>query len=274
MTCIKCGRVYRPLRRSLCHSCYETNRTRQKAYGRWETMYVGTEEVRQHILMLKASGLGDRRIAELAGVARNNVREVLTGRPGRSRSERMLRRNADAILAVQADPAPGANVDACGTVRRLRALVAIGYTQSDLCERLGLLPGNGCQLFRGEREFVTAATAGRVAELYDDLAMTPGTSDRARRHATKHRWAPPLAWDDDLIDNPDARPDLGQHQSVSWGERYLEMRELGYSDLEILARLNIQAESMLRQLDRYGIKPSPELMKHATGKRHQKRVAS
>lgn len=29
---------------------------------------------------------------------------------------------------------------------------------------------------------------------------------RARRHATAQGWPPPLAWDDDDIDNPDASP--------------------------------------------------------------------
>lgn len=272
MTCIKCDR--KASRRGMCHSCYEVHRTRQKAYGRWETLYVDAAEVRQHILMLKASGMGDRRIAELAGVARNNVREVITGRPGRDRSAKMLRRNANKILAVQPDPAPGTRIDACGTVRRLRALVAIGYTQTDLCARLGLLPGNGCQLFRGQRRFVTAATANRVRQLYDKLAMTPGPSDRARNHARKHRWAPPLAWDDETIDDPNAKPDRGQHEPVAWGERYAEMRDLGFSDLEILGRLRIQPESMLRQLDRYGIKPSAELVKLATSTKHHRKAAS
>ena len=272
MTCIKCDRT--ASRRGMCHSCYETHRMRQKAYGRWETLYVGTEEVRQHILMLKESGMGSRRIAELAGVARNNVREVLVGRVGRQPSSKMLRRNAEAILAVYPDPAPGALVNACGTIRRLRALVAIGYTQSDLCERIGVLPGNGCRIFRGEQDTVTTATAASVEDLFDALAMTPGYSDRARNHARKNGWAPPLAWDDDTIDNPNATPDLGQHEPVSWDERYLEYRELGFSDLEILSRLSVQPESMLRQLDRYGLPASAELVKLATSRKHHRRVAS
>lgn len=247
-----CGRA--ATRRGLCHSCYETHRTRQKAYGRWETLYVDAEEARQHIIMLKACGLGDRRIAELAGVARNNVREVLTGRAGRGRSERLLRRNAEAILAVRPDPAPGTAVSSCGTVRRLRALVAIGWTQSTLCDRLGVLPGNGCRIFRGEQDYVSQLTAERVRKLYDELAMLPGPSDRARSHAKKRKWAPPLAWDDDTIDLPDAKPQNGISRTVHWTEKYAEMRDvLGLSQAEIAARLGVKYASLQRQLDRHGI---------------------
>lgn len=247
-----CGRA--ATRRGLCHSHYETHRTRQKAYGRWETLYVDAEEARQHILMLKSRGLGDRRIAELAGIARNNVREVLTGRPGRGRSERLLRRNAEAILAVNPDPAPGTAVSSCGSVRRLRALVAIGWTQSALCDRLGVLPGNGCRIFRGEQDYVSQLTADRVKELYDQLSMRPGPSDRARSHAEKRNWAPPLAWDDETIDDPEARPEVGERRTVHWTEKYHELRHhVGLTDDEIAQRFGVEFASLQRQLDRYGI---------------------
>lgn len=251
--CIKgCGRA--STRRGMCHSHYETHRTRQRAYGKWETLYVDTVEVRTHILYLQSQGMGTRRIADLAGVARNNVREVLTPRTGREPSAKMLRRNAEKILAVRPEPALGAAVDACGTVRRLRALVAIGWTQSELCRRLEMLPGNGCRIFRGEQTHVTAATAARAKQIYDELAMSTGPSDRARTHAKTRKWAPPLAWDDDDIDNPQARPDLGERKTVPWEEKYREMREvLGLTQEQIAARLGIERESLLRQLDRHGV---------------------
>ena len=263
-TCLKCDRE--PTRRGMCHNHYEQHRLRQVAYGRGQSSYVGTEEVRRHILMLKAQGMGDRRIAELAGTARNNVREVLRGRTGRGCSQKMLRRNADAILAVEPDIAPGARVDACGTVRRLRALVAIGWTQNELCARIGVMPTNGCQLFLGNRDYVVAATAKRVAEVFDELSMTPGPSQRSRNRARQNRWAPPLAWDDD-IDNPDATPNQGERRALKFDERFLELRELGYSDVEILRRWKVKPESLVRQMERYGISKSPELVTLATSRR-------
>jgi hypothetical protein len=72
-------------------------------------------------------------------------------------------------------------------------------------------------------------------------------------------WVPPLAWDDDTIDNPQAKPDLGEKRTIRWDERYLELREIGLTDVEILHRWGIQPQSLLRQLERYGIPQSAEL---------------
>jgi len=57
--------------------------------------------------------------------------------------------------------------------------------------------------------------ARAMRALYDELwqadpadhGASPGGITRARRYAAERRWAPPQAWDDDTIDNPDAFPD-------------------------------------------------------------------
>lgn len=162
-----------------------------------------------------------------------------------------------------------------GTTRRLRALMAIGYPQRQLAEELGYDQSWVSKLMRNSRGQVNPDTHTRVAELYDRLSMIPGPSQQARDKAHRHGWAPPLAWDDDTIDDPDGQP-VKAHRPrfVPFDERYHELRDLGYSDLEILRKLNIQPESLLRQLARYSIKPSPELVNLGTSIKHRKRVAS
>jgi transcriptional regulator with XRE-family HTH domain len=243
----------------LCHSCYETYRLRQKAYGRWQTIFVDAEPVRQHVETLRSSGVGSRRIAELSGVSRSVIQALINGRKkyGNQPSKLISAANANALLAVAPAPANGAYIDITGTTRRLQALVAIGYTQSELAARLGITPGNATDLFHG-RGKALVATAKRVADLFAELAMTPGPSPRARTYAAKRGWAAPLAWDDN-IDDPDAKPDLGQRRAIRWDERYLELRELGFKDVEIAAKLGIQLHSLMRQLDRYSIPQSAEL---------------
>lgn len=162
-----------------------------------------------------------------------------------------------------------------GTARRLRALMAIGYTQGQLAAELGVDQSWVSKLMRNSRGRVNVDTHQRVVELYDRLSMTPGASAQAREKAHRNGWPPPLAWDDDTIDDPDAQPARRHRQRwVPWDERYHELRDLGYSDLEILGKLKIEPESMLRQLNRYRIKPSAELVKLGTSTRHRKQVAS
>ena len=50
----------------------------------------------------------------------------------------------------------------------------------------------------------------------------------------------------------------------SWEERYHELRDLGYSDFDVLRKLGIKPQSLMRQLHRYGITPSRELVELVT----------
>jgi hypothetical protein len=165
--------------------------------------------------------------------------------------------------------------DPTGTTRRLQALMAIGYTQAALCRAMQLNASHLNRLINGHLGYkVNAGTAAKVKDVYRQLSMTPGPHDRARRFAKARGWAPPLAWDEDTIDDPAAKPDLGEKVVVGFVERYEEMRDLGYNDLQIVSKWSMKPESLNRQLDRYGIKPSPELVNLVTAAKHRKRVAS
>jgi hypothetical protein len=73
--CRTCGRPDIDLRRQLCGTCYQRARRHPDFQGRVETTVV-----REHIQALHAAGLGDRRIAALAGVDRSVVRNISVGR--------------------------------------------------------------------------------------------------------------------------------------------------------------------------------------------------
>src|SRR5207248_8683430 len=51
---------------------------------------------------------------------------------------------------------------------------------------------------------VHVSTAAKVANLFERWSATRGPSVRARNHAAKLGWLPPLAWDN--IDNPAEQP--------------------------------------------------------------------
>lgn len=193
----------------------EAHRSRMIAYGRWQP-FVDAEPVRQHLLGLRAAGVGIKRVATLSGLTTFTIRRV-----SKPTTDRVSRQTANLILAIQAGPAVmagGVMVDATGTRRRLRALAAIGWSFSELGRRLDRkqqfishLAEDGCAL-------VTAATTRRVAELYDQLSGTPAPpsqpATRARRNAEREGWAPPLAWEEDTIDDPAAQPDPGKSKAL------------------------------------------------------------
>ncbi|NUQ95350.1 MAG: LacI family DNA-binding transcriptional regulator [Streptomyces sp.] len=193
---------------------YSRNTRRQQAYGRWEPL-VDPAPVRAHVEALQAAGLGLHRIAELAGVAQSTVSRLLYGKNGRPPQQKMQRAKAERILAVQVCPdahANGAMIDATGSRRRIQALVALGWTHRALAPHIGVHP-----MYVGDfttNTLVTAVHARTVAAVYNQLwnkdplqhGVTKGGAKRSRNLAARRGWPPPLAWDDETIDDPTAEP--------------------------------------------------------------------
>lgn len=157
------------------------------------------------------------------------------------------------------------SVDATGTRRRVQALVAIGWPMSQQSARLGMERSSVHAMTR--HTWVHLDTAAKVTALYDELSMVPGPNNRARLQAKKRGWAPPLAWAEDEIDDPTARPNIGTHQPRSFDEvavqramhadrvplrpveRTAAVRRLtaaGLSAAQIAARLGIDPRSVQR----------------------------
>lgn len=106
-------------------------------------------------------------------------------------------------------------VPTIGTARRLEALHALGWTLPQLEAASGIRVSHLHSLrTKRKHERIYPGTAERIARLYDALSMTrpqpwDWTNDRMRRHAERNGWHPPIAWDDDTIDDPDAQPYAG-----------------------------------------------------------------
>lgn len=93
-------------------------------------------------------------------------------------------------------------IDATGTQRRIRALMALGWPGRELGRRLGCSAEHVQNITRAERHYVRRATAERIDALYRELCMTVGPSRITAMRAAARGFAPPLAWDD--IDNDNA----------------------------------------------------------------------
>lgn len=220
------------LHRCGCEDCKRGNRERERArrklqaYGRWDSGLVDADPVRAHLAELSEFGIGWMRAARLAGVSRSIVRGLVWGREEPERrgemQKRVSRRTAERLLAVKPvleNVGDGAKISARGTVRRLRALVAIGWSQQKLAHLLGQETTNLNRLMtryaargsRGWRKAVmtTAGTARAVAALYDELCMTAPPCEewrdriscsRSRRYAAERGWPLPMDWEAGDID--------------------------------------------------------------------------
>jgi hypothetical protein len=192
-------------------SRWRTNRRNRINNGTWQP-WADTEPVRQHLKMLSNYGIGWEQVVALTGLPSANVSRILYRCGDRPPLARIFRTTADKILAVEPcfdNLADSAVVDHIGTVRRLRALVALGWPMATLGRMLPIHPHTARLVARNGGR-CTAGLVRAVTALYGRMSMTvpPSTmaTRRARNMAAQWGWAPPLAWDCDTIDDPDATP--------------------------------------------------------------------
>ncbi len=202
-----------------CYVCafaasqYTMSRKRAISEGRWQP-YVDAEPVRQHLRTLMAGGIGYQQICTLSGVHCSVISKLLYGTNGRPKTK-LRPAIAAKLLAVElgASCIPRGHVDATGVRRRIQALTCLGWTFAEQARRVGWDRRNFTSLLAQQR--VRHDTAKKIAELYDELSMTVAPAGhgatKARAWAQRHGWLPPLAWDDDEIDDPGVRK--GRHKT-------------------------------------------------------------
>lgn len=234
--------------RGLCRKHHRefTQRRRATLGPDW---FVDTAPLAEHIHALRAAGVGYADVAERTGLHRDTISNICRRRQTRTTAE-----NAAKILAV---PVPAIAESSCcrlpaiGTRRRIQALCAIGYSNAYIAQRLGMTETNVSRIHRRSGH-VSAEIARRVDLLFRELQLTPGSNVRARNRARKNGWPPPLAWDEETIDDPAATPaSYNANSSAPFIEKYRDAREIGRTDQEIAQQLGIQPKSLARYLSRY-----------------------
>lgn len=246
---------------------YANNRRRLQAYGRWQP-HVDAAPVREHIQAVLDTGLTRNRYAALAQVRPAAITRILHGSPAQGIPPQARVRTAVAQRLLAVHPGtrpslPAARVDATGTRRRLQALVATGWSQRSLARMLasaGTRPAWG--LIHGQPH-VTVATERAVRALYARLWDQPPpetTRDEryaaavARRCAARHGWEPPLAWDDDEIDDPAAQPHPWKRTKLRKAEDLAadvyELEARGYTREQIAARFGLTTSALQKAVER------------------------
>jgi AraC-like DNA-binding protein len=256
--------------RCRCTACTAANTaanrgvTRERIYGRWHP-YVDARPVREHIVALRAAGIGVERIAQLAGLSVSHIRELAQhGRGDTPGTQRVRPSTAMGVLGIRIDDAnraPTSRVDATGTRRRLHALIAIGWPVELLAAQLDRRPSSLVRSMTGES--VTARTAQEIATLYERLwndrpprttSEQRAAADAARAHAAAQGWLPPLAWDDIDTDPIPPATTAGASQRNDMDEIAVERALAGdhitYEDLttveqqEVIRRLTADGSSI------------------------------
>ena len=147
-------------------------------------------------------------------------------------------------------------VDATGTKRRLRALARIGWSFVHVAAELGVSRAAVQQYLANGQVYQT--TAARIADLYDRWWDQPGPSVRAACRAERRGWPPPLAWDDDEIDDPAATPAppptvirSRMNRDPDREEKVMELTRAGLSAGEIALRLRTNQRYVTRVRARF-----------------------
>lgn len=146
---------------------------------------------------------------------KTTVHKILT-----NKSMRRDTFNAIKGITYAAPPRPdthrrsGAHRDATGTRRRLQALQYMGYSQPFLGDYMGMQQRTVGRIM-SKVAYVFVITENEVAEAYgkliqttpEDMGIDKHTVTRVKLRAQRSGFAPPMCWDDDTINNPQAYPE-------------------------------------------------------------------
>lgn len=159
------------------------------------TRLVDAAATRRHLELLEASGWTSTAVAKALGLSQSMVHRVRRGQP------RLKRTHAALILGFIGDGLPdhptqggdGALVHNTGAVRRVQALLALGWPHHELQARSGV---NTVAVTRPEARYVVRRTHDAIRDLYLELYTKPGPSKTVRSRAAANGYLTPIHWDD------------------------------------------------------------------------------
>ena len=192
--------------------------------------------------LIQRHGVTVRAIADTAGVSPDAISHL-----SRGLKKSLMATTEKKILAVTAQsifnrPNPVGFVPNIGARRRVRALLAIGWRHTDLSAKAGFSTGT---LLSQVGDWISKRKHDAVKAVYDELWSTQGPSTRRPKGPD---YAPPLAWDDDTIDDPAATPDLGI-KVAKQGRPSKKVEKVSYleaiaEDVDFLARTGATTEEI------------------------------
>ena len=183
--------------------------------------FIDAAPARVHIENLAMQGASYRAIADAAGIS---VQAVCKLRDGQAT---VRRPTVAAILKVTYQSIFDRTghedfVPKIGAVRRLRALMAIGHRAQDIAAVVDMDWRMVHNVLNQPGQWISRERHVQIITAYDALWNKPGTSRHVLARAAAAGWPPPMAWDDETIDDPNAAPDLGHHHAPGGKRVHLE----------------------------------------------------
>ncbi len=179
-----------------------------------------------------------------------------------------IKRRSNKRGRIARDRGTPLTVDATGTKRRLRALMALGWRRDDLAARLGVSGQNVTYHTSDDSPTVYRTTAVAVGRLYDQLADHQGPSRETARRAKAKGWLVPLWWDEDTIDDPTYVPVTVERDEQTAANR--DARQQRRAEVERLTALGLSAAQIATRL---GLKHDRQVVRDRQWLREQQREA-
>jgi len=167
---------------------------------------VPSAATREHIAGLVQAGASQAGIARAAGISPEMVSNLLRRPRPTVQIGTQTRILAVTLDDVMRRPDRRGFVPAAGARRRIQALLAMGWPHRIITEHMTGVGQTSAVALHQRGKWIARATHDAVVVAYDALSMKPGPSEVSRQRAARLGYMPPLAWDDETIDDPAAKP--------------------------------------------------------------------
>lgn len=162
---------------------------------------------RAHVMRLRDAGLTMQQIADRARLPVSTLNGLLYPRADGSLQRTVHNETAQRIMSV---PVPASRMDrSLKCQRQLQALACLGWTSAQLARYVSHSPQTIARVRSGNqrgRALLWTEVDGLYRRLSMRLAPPTPPGSKLRKAAQRAGWAPPLAWDEGTMGDPNARP--------------------------------------------------------------------
>jgi hypothetical protein len=199
---------------------YRQRRAQAIAHGTWQPLAADPELVREHVRQLRRGGASYQAIGEAADVSAMAVHALVNG-TGRVRAQ-----TAQALMRLTPSHLSPGRVPALETIRRIRALVAMGHSQARISRALGCPSDTVNHLARGSVATVRADLRADTERLYsawwdkrppERTRHERAAAEAARRRAQRAGWCTGAGLDDERISDPSYMPQASWRRAEGTG---------------------------------------------------------